>query len=401
MMDIRSNEPFWLVKNGIKHAYPSLRESATCEVLVVGAGITGALMAHALIKKGYDTILIDKREIAYGSTSATTSMLQYEIDVPLYQLKELIGEQGAIASYKACRDAIYKLENLVQEIGSECSFEKKESVYFAGKSKDVAWLKKEYEARKLAGFEVKWLEKKEIKAIYGLLAEGAILSAEGGSVDAFCLAHDLIHYNVEKGLKVFDKTALKKVKYEKNGVTVLLDTGAEIKAGKIIYCTGYETQNMLPDKVVDLKSTYAMISERGDVHEKICEHTLFWNTDKPYLYMRTTDEGRMLVGGEDENFKNAIRRDLLLNKKRDKLMKTLKKYLPETKFIEDFCWCGTFGETKDGLPYIGAHPKFADSYFLLGFGGNGITFSVTGADMITEMMEGRPDLLSHYFRFQR
>ena len=400
-MDVRSNEPFWLVKNGIKYSYPSLRNDMDCEVLIVGGGITGALMAHATVKKGYKTILIDKREIANGSTSATTSMLQYEIDVPLYKLKQLIGEQGAIASYRACRDAIYKLGQLSEEIGSGCGFEKKESVYFAGRSKDMEWLKKEYEARKQAGFAVSWLDKKKLHSAYGLRAEGAILSAEGGSLDAFCLAHDLLHYNTERGLRVFDKTELKKVKYEKDGVKVLLHTGAGIKARKVIYCTGYETQGMLPEKVVSLKSTYAMISEKEDPHAQICEKTLFWNTDEPYLYMRTTADGRLLVGGEDENFKNAVRRDLLLGRKRDKLVKTVKKYLPDVTFIEDFCWCGTFGETKDGLPYIGAHPKFPDSYFLLGFGGNGITFSVTGADMITGMMEGVPELLSHYFRFQR
>jgi hypothetical protein len=42
---------------------------------------------------GFKTILIDRREIGHGSTSATTSMLQYEIDVPLYQLIDLIGEK--------------------------------------------------------------------------------------------------------------------------------------------------------------------------------------------------------------------------------------------------------------------------------------------------------------------
>lgn len=400
-MDVRSNEPFWLVKNGIVHSYPSLRTDSSCDVLVVGGGITGALMAHACVANGYETILIDKREIANGSTSATTSMLQYEIDIPLYKLKELIGEQGAIASYLACRDSIYKLENLVKEIDSLCGFEKKESLYFAGKSKDVKWLKQEYEARKLAGIDVKWLNKKELRVAYGIDTEGAILSADGASVDAFCLTHDLLHYNSKKGLKVFDKTELKKVKYEKDLVKARLNTEAEISAKHIIYCTGYETQNMLPDKIVQLKSTYAMVSEKGNRHSEACAGTLFWNTDSPYLYLRTTAEGRLLVGGEDENFRNAIRRDLLLNRKKEKLEKTLKKYFPDSLFIEDFCWAGTFGETKDGLPYIGTHSKYPKSHFLLGFGGNGITFSVIGMDMIIEMMEGRSNILSHFFRFGR
>lgn len=400
-MDIRSNEPFWLVKNGLLYTYPSLRDHLSCDILIVGSGITGALMAHSFVEKGYDTVLIDKREIANGSSSATTSMLQYEIDVPLHELIGMIGEQGAVASYKACRDSIDRLQQLVKDVDSPCGFEQKDSLYFASKSKDVKWLKKEFDARKRAGFKVQWLEKKEIKQKYGLLTEGGILSSDGGSVDAFCLAHDLLHYNTKRGLRVFDKTELKKVKYEKDKVLAEIATGAAITAGKIIYCTGYETQAMLPERIVNLKSTYAMVSEKNEALPASISDTLFWNTDAPYLYMRTTADGRLLVGGEDENFRNALKRDALLGRKKDKLVKTVEKFMPGLRFIEDFCWCGTFGETKDGLPYIGAHPKFPNSYFVLGFGGNGITFSVLGMDIIPEMINDAPSLLSHYFRFGR
>lgn len=400
-MDVRSNEPYWLVKNGIMHAYPSLRTNCECEVLVVGGGITGALMAHACIKNGFGTMLIDKREIANGSTSATTSMLQYEIDVPLYRLIKLIGEEGAVASYKACSDSIGQLAKIVKEVKSVCGFEIKESLYFASTRKDAKWLAEEFETRKANGFEVGWLNKETIKKRYGLRAEAGILSLKGASADAFCLTHDLLHYNAQKGLRVFDKTELKKVKYQNNEVLITTNTGATIKAKKLIYCTGYETQELLPKKIVKLKSTYAIVSERvKNLNEKLA-NTLFWNTDTPYLYMRSTADDRLLVGGEDENFRNAIKRDALLTRKENKLLKTFQQLIPEIDFIRDFSWCGTFGETKDGLPYIGAHPQFENSYFCLGFGGNGITFSVIGAQMVTQMIKGKTDPLAHYFRFGR
>ena len=400
-MNIRSNEPYWLVKNGILQSYPSLRTDINCDVLIVGGGITGALMAHSAIQNGFNTILIDKREIANGSTSATTSMLQYEIDIPLYQLIKMIGEEGAVASYKACRDSIGRIRQVVEEIKSQCGFESKKSLYFAGKSKDLNWLKTEFETRKTKGFDVQWLDKSQIKKTYGLIAEGGILSADGASIDAFCFTHDLLQHNTQKGLQVFDKTELVKTKYKQDQVIVTTQTGASIVAKKIIYCTGYETQQMLPDKVVKLKSTYAIVSERMKELNKAVSDTLFWNTDSPYLYLRTTADNRILVGGEDEDFKNPLKRDALLNRKQEKLVKTFQKFLPEITFIEDFSWCGTFGETKDGLPYIGMHPKFPNSYFCLGFGGNGITFSTIGADMVTGMIKGETDLLSHFFRFGR
>ena len=104
-MDLKSNEPFWLIKNGIINSYPSLHEDIECDVLIIGGGITGSLLAHQAIEDGYDTVLLDKREIANGSSSATTSMLQYEIDIPLYQLIELIGKDNAVRSYQACSDS--------------------------------------------------------------------------------------------------------------------------------------------------------------------------------------------------------------------------------------------------------------------------------------------------------
>jgi len=400
-MNIRSNEPYWLVKNGILNTYPSLQEDIEAEILIVGSGITGALMAHACIKKGYKTILIDKREVANGSSSATTSMLQYEIDVPLYKLIKQIGEKGAVAAYQGCRNAIYKLGDVVKEIDSKSGFEKKQSVYFASRKKDLKWLMQEFETRKKHGFDVQWIDKSEIRFKYGLEAEGAILSRDGASIDAFKLAHDLLHFNFKKGLQVFDKTELTKVRYGKENTVAEVQTGAKIKAEKIIYCTGYETQSMLPKKIVNLKSTYAIVSEHNENLKKDLGNTLFWNTDSPYAYIRTTADGRLLIGGADEDFKNPVKRDALLDQKTEKLIKTINKILPDVNYLQDFSWCGTFGETKDGLPYIGSHPKFSNSYFVLGFGGNGITFSVLGMDIILGMMEGSPDSLAYYFRFDR
>ena len=67
-MKLRTNEPFWLVKNRIINAYPSLGDRTETEILIVGGGIMGSLIAHQCISDGYQTVLIDRREIANGST---------------------------------------------------------------------------------------------------------------------------------------------------------------------------------------------------------------------------------------------------------------------------------------------------------------------------------------------
>lgn len=401
-MKLKSSEPFWLVKNGCPNSYPSLRKNISTDILVVGGGITGSLIAHRCMEEGYETMVVDRREIAHGSTSATTSMLQYEVDIPLYKLIEKIGEKGAVDSYRACYDAIDILGNIAGGIHSSCGFRKKDSLYFAALKKDVKWLKQECETRKKFGFPVVWLEAEDIRKRYQLEnTYGGILSRQGGSLDAFKFTHDLLAFNHNRGLVIHDKTSIRNPRYSRNGVTAVTERGYTISAKKIIYCNGFESVEIIKDKFVKLLSTYAIVGERLEDDQSRIDNTLFWNTAKPYIYLRTTDDNRLLIGGEDENFVNAGKRDAALYNKSVKLEKQLKKILPDYDFVTDFVWSGTFGETKDGLPYVGAHNNFPNSYFVLGFGGNGITFSVAAMDIIASMLQGKDHPLAYQFRFGR
>ncbi len=401
-MNLKTSEPFWLVKNGIINSYPSLREDHTTEILVVGSGITGSLIAHQCIADGYDTTLIDRREVANGSTSATTSMLQYEIDTSLWELIEMIGGKGALSSYWACYNSIDKLGEISKEIKSTAGFTKKKSLYFAAYKKDLPDLKKEFSTREMHNFPVKWLEAAEIEKLYGLKSSfGGILSDQGGSMDAFQFSHDLLQFNAKKGLKIFDKTNIKSVEYSKSAVKLTTEFGNTISAKKIIYCNGFESTEIIKDDFVKLLSTYALVSEQCAALPSKFNKTLFWNTSSPYHYLRTTDDGRILVGGEDEEFIKQDKRDDLLDRKSDRLASYVKKLLPEFDFRPDFIWAGTFGETKDGLPYIGEHPNFPGAYFVLGFGGNGITFSVIGMEMLSAHLQGGTHELEEWFRFRR
>ena len=143
------------------------------------------------------------------------------------------------------------------------------------------------------------------------------------------------------------------------------------------------------------------MSEQGILVNEQVKRTIFWNTANPYLYMRTTDDGRFLIGGEDSAFNIPLFQQRIKERKSDILIKKLEKILPEIEFIEDFSWAGTFGTTKDGLPYIGASPEFDNMLFVLGFGGNGITFSVQGMELVVNMLQGKPHPLAKFYRFGR
>ena len=85
-MDLKSGYPFWAVKNGLMHAFPQLREDARCDVAVVGGGITGALIADELTRHGHHVVVVEQRDIGWGSTAASTALIQYEIDTHMVDL---------------------------------------------------------------------------------------------------------------------------------------------------------------------------------------------------------------------------------------------------------------------------------------------------------------------------
>jgi len=83
------------------------------------------------------------------------------------------------------------------------------------------------------------------------------------------------------------------------------------------------------------------------------------------------------------------------------LQKDFHKVLPKLSFKKEFEWSGTFGKTKDSLPYIGPYKKTPNAYYALGFGGNGITFSAIAAEIIRDLLCGQPNYDAKLFSFDR
>lgn len=234
-----------------------------------------------------------------------------------------------------------------------------------------------------------------------MISFAGILSEEGASVDAFQFAHELIDNNHRKGMPVFDHTAIKKIDYNRENVVIYTELGNMVICRKVIFCSGFETLYMFRKKYADIVSTFACVSEQNINYYPELKDVLIWDTDNPYIYMRTTDDKRLLVGGEDVKFKYGGFSEKIKDEKANKLIRKIKNHFPNINFTEDYNWSGAFGVTKDGLPYIGKHPDFRNAIFVLGLGGNGITFSVQGMELVLKILAGETDPLLHYYRFDR
>jgi glycine/D-amino acid oxidase-like deaminating enzyme len=336
-----------------------------------------------------------------GSTAASTALLQYEIDIPLYELINKVGEKNAVKSYLLCREAIDTLAGIANQLKLKDNFKKKPSFQYASFIKDKKNLEKEFLLRKANGFPVHWMDEKEIYEKYGFVKSGGIFSDEGAETDAYLFTHALLEKCIANGLQVYDHTEVVNIHHHKKGIELLTGDNKKIKARCLVIACGYESQKYIPKKVQDLQSTYAIISEPQDEKKFWYKNSLIWETKEPYLYLRTTADNRILIGGKDIPSSDPVKRDKLLASKAKSLEQSFAGLFPSIPFRTDFKWAGTFGTTKDGLPYIGSIPQRPHTYFALGLGGNGITFSVIAGEIIRDILNGKKNEGVKIFSFNR
>ncbi|MFN0082361.1 MAG: hypothetical protein ACKVOM_07545 [Ferruginibacter sp.] len=95
-MNLSSEYPFWLVRYELPFDCPSLQNDIHTDVVVMGGGISGALMSYYFTNAGVDYIVVDGRTLGLGSTCTSTALLQYEIDTPLCELQNMVGLYNAV-----------------------------------------------------------------------------------------------------------------------------------------------------------------------------------------------------------------------------------------------------------------------------------------------------------------
>ena len=103
----------------------------------------------------------------------------------------------------------------------------------------------------------------------------------------------------------------------------------------------------------------------------------------------------------DDAFSDDLKRNAALPRKAKALEKSFKKLFPQIPFETDFQWAGVFAATKNGLLYIGSIPERPHTYFALGFGGNGVTFSMVAAHLLRDSFCSRKNPDSQIYSFDR
>lgn len=268
-----------------------------------------------MLAHGHQVTVLDEREIAWGSTAASTALLQYEIDTPLTKLSELYGSELALLAYRACVAAVGAVAKLAQSV-RDVDYAATKSLYYASQPRQ-------------AGFEVELLRQEELESSYGSLAPRGILSAVAGRLDPYRMTSRLLARQARKGVEIFDRTVVEAVEPEERNVIVRTTTGERIAAKHVIMAAGYACQRWIDEDVAKNRSSYAFITDplEPETLGRLSE-TLVWESARPYLYLRTTGDGRLIVGGEDDAVDAPVKRDANVESQVGRLCKKLQSAFP-------------------------------------------------------------------------
>ncbi|MDY5212933.1 NAD(P)/FAD-dependent oxidoreductase, partial [Intestinibacter sp.] len=191
-------DPIFTKINKHKKQYEYLTKDIDTEVIIVGGGVTGSIVGYYFSKANIGAVILEKERIAHGSTSITTSLLQYELDSNARELEEYTTLDNVITSYKLGLKALDEIEQFIKEYGNKCKYEKKDTLLYTSKEYEVKEMKEEYEIRKNAGIDVKYISEEnnpfslDLKAgVYGVNA--------GAQLDPYEYTHQLLDVSCNMG----------------------------------------------------------------------------------------------------------------------------------------------------------------------------------------------------------
>jgi glycine/D-amino acid oxidase-like deaminating enzyme len=387
--DLREGDAVWSAYAQPVISGARLRRSVRTDVVVVGAGMSGALIAQSLTEAGKRPLIVDRRRTALlGSTAASTALLQFELDTPLTRLSSSIGRRNAQKVWIASRDAVNELRTRTHRLGIDAQFATRPSLYLAGNILDAKGLNREVAQRQRIGLASEYLDRRALRHHFGIDRPAALLNHGNAEANPVLLAAGYLRNALKAGARFHAPHEVTEIDCDRRGTTLLTDDGIEIHARQVVFCTGYEIVKVVPATRHRIQSTWALAT-RPQPRAIWPQRALIWEASEPYLYARSTPDGRVVCGGEDEEFADTERRDALTPQKIKRIEKKLHRLMPQLDCRADLHWAGSFGGSPNGMPTIGAIPGYPKCHAVMGYGGNGITFSMLAARLITAAILGK------------
>ena len=371
--------------------FPRLRGEHERDVVIIGAGLTGVATAYACALAGLKTTVLEANRIGAGSAGRSAGLLLPEPGPSFRELQQAHGLRVARTMFESWRRASLDAAALLRRLKVQCALDALDSVTIAREEKT---LRREFDAREAAGIEGRWLVAKQVRSSVLLDAQAGFRFADSFGLDPYRACLGLSVAARKRGVKFAEQTAVRKVTFGRTGVDVAADD-LVVRAGTAIVTTGVATAEFKPlRRHFDRKERYLVLTEpvAGPIRRHVLPRALtLRDSNEPRHRIRWTTDNRLLVTGADQAEAPVRNRSAVLIQRTGQLMYELLTMYPAISGLRpEFGWDVQYGETSDGLMYIGPHRNYPHHLFALGGSADSVTGAFLAARILARAAAGAP-----------
>src|SRR5687768_5295224 len=126
------------------------------DVAIVGGGITGITLALELQKAGKICIVLEAKNLCFGTTGGTTAHINTLLDNPYPAIIKDFGKEAAQLVVRSATEAIALIERNISTYNIDCGFERTSAYVFAQDEKQTKELDDIFNACQEVGVESKF-----------------------------------------------------------------------------------------------------------------------------------------------------------------------------------------------------------------------------------------------------
>jgi glycine/D-amino acid oxidase-like deaminating enzyme len=404
-MQTRYGQSPWIAAypSGKRPSHPRWKGEHEADVVIVGAGLTGCATAVACALAGLKPVVLEAERTGLMAGRAAGLFLP-DPGPSFRDVAKRHGLRAAKLVFGAWRRAGLDAAAQLRRLSIRAGLEPREHL-LVGSQGDDKDLLREYDAREAAGMSVSWLTRRQVTAMTPLDAAAAIRTRDGFIVDPYRTCLGLAAAASKRGATFYEQTRARKVRVARRHIEVVVDGGL-IKAGTVVVTTGTATAEFRPlRRHFKVREVYHALTEPmpASLRKQVGQRDVTV-LDPAGAGRRVvwTEDGRLLVVGGDQDETPARRRNEVLVQRTGQLMyEALTMYPAIAGLRPEWGWDSSYGETADGLPYIGPHRNYPRHLFALGGSGDSLTGAFLAARVLVRALQGQAEKSDQVFGWTR
>jgi glycine/D-amino acid oxidase-like deaminating enzyme len=401
------HQPFWLDRfpKSRRPAHPKFRGEADTGVVIVGGGLTGCACACAFASAGVKTVVVEADRIGAGSTAGSPGLLREDFDASFQATAAAHGLRAARTLWDSMRKASLDLAAAIRRLEIRCDLAPQDLLVISRRDAEATKrLRKEYDARRAAGFDHSWVRASAVTSEAAVDA-GAAIRTRGATLDPYRACLGFATEAVARGAAIYERTTVKRIRARRKLVEVFVDGGV-LRAEAVLIATGAPLSDLRAlRRHLHPQQGYAVVTAplpaavRRDVGKR---STALRDDREPPHFLRWLKEDRVLFAGADQSPVPARAVDKVLPQRTGQLMYELTTIYPAISgSMPEWSWAYAHDGTVDGLPYVGLHRNFPRHLFALGHGRHGVGVSWLAARLLLRAFRGEPAKGDELFGFGR